>query len=85
MAAVLEEVVRVDGDNTGLKYLGQSFKIEVIRPNLSSKIYLVGLCHVCKDGVHHWHEHPVLVRMSGVLDDWDNIGALLGHINEIAA
>lgn len=63
VAAGLEEVVRVEGDDAGL----------------------VGLRHVGKDDVDHAHEHAVLVGVARVLDDGDDVGALLGHVDEVAA
>ena len=43
------------------------------------------LSDVCEDGVYHAHEHPVLERMPGVLDDGDDVGAGLGHVDQVAA
>lgn len=63
MSAVLEEVLRIEGDDTRL----------------------IGLRNVRKHGVDHADQHAVLVRMTGVLDDWNNVGALLGHVDEIAS
>ena len=31
------------------------------------------------------NEHAVLVGMSGVLDDGDNVGSLLRHVHEVSA
>lgn len=45
---------------------------------------LVRLGNVSEDCVNHSHEHSVLVWMTGVLDDRDDVGALLGDVDEIA-
>ena len=47
--------------------------------------HLVGLGHISEDTVHHRNQHPVLVRVSRVLDDGDNIGPLLRHVQQVAA
>ena len=44
---------------------------------------LVGLCHVGEYHVDHGHEHAVLVGVSRVLDDGDDVGTLLGHVNQV--
>ena len=63
VAAVLEEVVRVESDDTGL----------------------VGLSDIGEHDVDHADEHSVLVRMTGVLDDRNDVGSLLGHVDQVAA
>jgi len=44
---------------------------------------LVGLRHVGKDGVHHRHQHPILVRVSGVLNDRHDVCSLLGNVQQV--
>ena len=63
MAALLEKMVRIEGDDTGL----------------------VWLSNVCKNAVNHAHEHSVLVRVSGVLDNRNNICPRLGHVEQISS
>lgn len=46
---------------------------------------LVGLRYVGKDAVHHAADHPVLVRVTGVLHDGDDVGPLLRHVHEVTA
>ena len=46
---------------------------------------LVGLGDVGEDAVDHGHEHAVLVRVTGVLDDGHHVGALLRHVDQVAA
>lgn len=46
---------------------------------------LVRLGDVSEDRIDHAHEHSVLVRMARVLDDRDDVGPLLGDVDEITA
>lgn len=46
---------------------------------------LIGLGNVGEDAVDHADEHAVLERVTGVLDDGDNVGAVGGHVDEISA
>lgn len=61
MTTVLQEVLSVDSQNTGL----------------------IGLSNVLEDNVDHRDQHSVLLRVSGVLNNGDNVGSLLGNFNEI--
>jgi len=45
---------------------------------------LIRLGDVGENRVHHAHQHAVLVRMASVLDDGYDVGALLGHVDQIA-
>eukprot|EP00343_Euplotes_focardii_P007106 CAMPEP_0205822690 /NCGR_PEP_ID=MMETSP0206-20130828/13622_1 /ASSEMBLY_ACC=CAM_ASM_000279 /TAXON_ID=36767 /ORGANISM="Euplotes focardii, Strain TN1" /LENGTH=268 /DNA_ID=CAMNT_0053119185 /DNA_START=18 /DNA_END=821 /DNA_ORIENTATION=+ len=63
VAAVLEEVLRVEGDDAGL----------------------VGLGDVGEHHVDHADQHAVLVGVARVLDDGDDVGALLGQVEEVPA
>jgi hypothetical protein len=63
VTTVLEEVVSVEGDDSGLVRLG----------------------NVGEDNVDHGEEHAVLVGVSGVLDDGDDVRALLGHVDQVSA
>lgn len=60
--AILEEVVRVEGNDT----------------------CLVGLGDVGKDDVDHLDEHSVFLRVSGVVNDGDDVGSLLGHTDQFS-
>ncbi len=44
---------------------------------------LVGLRHVGKDGVHHRHQHAILVRVSGVLNYRHDVCSLLGNVQQV--
>jgi len=46
---------------------------------------LVGLCDISEDDVDHSHEEPVVLGFAGVVDDGDDVGSLLGHIDQISA
>lgn len=46
---------------------------------------LIGLGDVRKDDIDHADEHAVALRHTGVLNDGDDVGALLGHVKEITA
>jgi hypothetical protein len=63
VAVVLEEVLRVDGEDA----------------------LLVRLRDVHEDDVDHRHQHAVLDGRARVLDDGDDVGAALAHLDEIAA
>lgn len=63
VTAVLEELVGVDGHDTGL----------------------IGLGNIGKDDIDHSDEHSVLEGVTGILDDGDDVGPLLGDVDEISA
>lgn len=46
---------------------------------------LIWLCHVGKDDIDHGDEHAVFQRVASVLDDWDDICAVRGHVYQISA
>lgn len=46
---------------------------------------LIGLSNICKDDINHRHQHSILLWMSGIFDDGDNISPLLGHVHQISA
>ena len=43
------------------------------------------LLTIGEDDIDHADEHPVLCRVTGVLDDGDDVGPLLGHVDEISS
>lgn len=61
MSSVLEEVVSVQSDDTGL----------------------IRLSNIGEHDIDHGEEHSVLVGVTGILNDRDNVGSLLGHVDEI--
>jgi len=46
---------------------------------------LIGLGDIGKDGVDHAEQHAVLERVSGVFDNGNNVGALLGDAEQVAS
>jgi len=46
---------------------------------------LIGLGHIGEDHVDHGDEHAVLLGVARVLNDGDNVGALLSHVDQVAA
>ena len=46
-------------------------------------MYLVRLSHICKDCVDHGHQHPVLVRVSSIFDDGNDVSSFLGHVDQV--
>ena len=54
----------------------ESIRVEEIKRSVFS--HLVGLGNVRKHTVHLANQHSVLERVARVLDDGDNVGALLG-------
>jgi len=46
---------------------------------------LIWLGNIGEDDVNHTDEHAVALGHTGILDDGDNVGALLGHVQQITA
>lgn len=46
---------------------------------------LIWLGNVSEDNVDHRHEHSILLWVTGILDNWDNICALLGHVYKVTS
>jgi len=46
---------------------------------------LIGLGDVGEDDVDHGDEHAVAQGVAGVFDDGDDVGAVRGHVDEVAA
>lgn len=44
---------------------------------------LVGLGNIGKDAVNHRDKHAVLERVTGVLDNGDDVGAVGGHVDKV--
>jgi len=63
VTVVLQEVVGVDTNDTGLIRLG----------------------NIGKDDIDHTDEHAVLVGVTSILNNGDDVGALLGHVDQIAS
>ena len=50
---------------------------------LSNDSCLVRLRNISKHYIHHSHKEPIILRLTGVVDDGDDIGSLLSHIDQI--
>ena len=46
---------------------------------------LVWLSNICKDYINHRDKHSVFLRVTGILDNWDHIGSLLGHVDKFTS
>lgn len=46
---------------------------------------LVGLGNVGEDDIDHGHEHAVLERVTGIVDNGDNVRAVGGHVDQVTA
>lgn len=46
---------------------------------------LIWLRNIRENDIDHTNEHTVTKRLSGVLDDWDNVGTVCSHVDEISA
>jgi len=42
---------------------------------------LIWLSDISEDDINHRHEHSIFLWMSSILNDWDNVGSLFGHVN----
>ena len=73
------DTVGLDGDDNGSAVLQEVVSVQ------RNDTGLVRLSDIGKDDVDHLNEHSVLLRVSGVLDNGDNVCSLLGHANEISA
>jgi len=46
---------------------------------------LIGLSNICEDNIHHADQHSVSERVTSVLNDWDDVGSVCSHIDQITA
>ena len=46
---------------------------------------LIGLGNIGENAIDHADEHAVAERLTSILDDRDDVGALLGHVGEVTA
>lgn len=73
------DTVGLDRDNDTTLFLEEHVGIE------TNDTGLVGLGNVGKDTVDHGHEHTVAERVSGVLDNGDDVGTVGSHANQVTA
>ena len=71
--------VSLDGDNEVATSLQEVVGVQ------SHDTGLIGLGNVSENAVHHIDEHAVLQGVAGILNDGDNVGAGLGHVDEVTA
>lgn len=69
----------LDGDHEVSSVLDELSSVE------SEDTGLIWLGHIGEDHVNHWHEHSVFLWMSSVFNDWDDIGSLLGHVDQVSS
>jgi len=46
---------------------------------------LIRLSNVGKDAIHHSYKHSILMRVASILDDRDDVGPLLCHVEEVTS
>lgn len=73
------DTVGLDGDNDTTLFFEEHVGVE------TNNTGLVGLGNVGEDAVDHGDEHTVAERVSGVLDDGDDVGTVGGHANQVTA
>jgi hypothetical protein len=73
------DTVGLDGDDDTATNLQEHVGVE------SNDTGLVGLGNVGKDTVDHGDEHSVSERVTGILNNGDDVGAVLGHVDKITA
>ena len=69
VSAVLEEVVSVQGDDTSLIRLSDIGKADRETTGVSPRAHEKKASRGPSHDIDHRHEHPVLVRVTGILDN----------------
>mmetsp|Transcript_15451 Transcript_15451/g.39861 ORF Transcript_15451/g.39861 Transcript_15451/m.39861 type:complete len:311 (-) Transcript_15451:133-1065(-) len=72
------DAVRLDRDHAVALVLEEEVRVH------RHDARLVGLRHIGEDAVDHADQHAVLLRVARILDDRDDVGALLGDVDEVA-
>jgi hypothetical protein len=44
---------------------------------------LIRLSNISKDDIDHRNKHTVLVRVTSIFNDWDNVRSLLSHVDQV--
>lgn len=52
---------------------------------LSNDSCLIWLGNVSEHTIDHTDQKSVILRFSGVMNDWDDVGSLLGHVNQVSS
>jgi hypothetical protein len=83
VTTVLQEVVRVQSYDTGLIRLGDCYvekAILVCRENTSQDEHQLT---IGEHDIDHRDKHPVFGWVTSILDNGDDVGPFLGHVDEI--
>lgn len=80
---ILQKVLSIDGDNSGLIRLCHVSKYHIHHTYIRSDSGIVH-CLTASTG-QLTDKHSVLVRVSGVFNDRNDVGTLLSHIDEVTA
>lgn len=73
------DTVGLDGDDDTTLVLEEHVGVQ------ADDTGLVGLGNIGEDDVDHGNEHAVAERVSGVLDNGDDVGAVGGHTDQVTA
>lgn len=73
------DAVSLDGDQELASVLEVEMRV------LCDDTGLIGLCDVSEDYVDHADQEAIVLRLPGVVDDGDDVGALLGHVDQVSA
>jgi len=73
------DTVGLDGDNGTTAILQEHVGIE------TNDTGLIGLGNIGENDVDHGHEHAVTERVTGILNNGDNVGAVSSHTNQVTA
>lgn len=71
------DTVGLDGNDNTTSDLEEQVCVE------TDNTGLIGLSHIGKDAVDHTDKHAVLERVTGILDDGDDVCAVGGHVDQI--
>ena len=73
------DAVSLDGDQELASVLEVEMRV------LCDDTGLIGLCDVGEDYVDHADQEAIVLRLPGVVDDGDDVGAFLGHVDQVSA
>lgn len=73
------DTVGLDGDDDSSLVLEEQVCVQ------GDNSGLIGLGNIGEDSVDHSDEHSVLLGVSSILDDGDDVGSLLGHAYQVSA
>lgn len=71
------DTVGLDGDNDTSSDLEEQMCVQ------PDDTCLIGLRNICEDDIDHGDQHSVAERVTGIFDDWDNVCAVSGHVDQI--